>query len=395
MRDVYISGAGMTNFGKFPQRGLRSLAAEAVSAALADAAIGPDSVGMVFFANAVGGLISGQEMIRGQVALQDTGLSGLPLINVENACASGASAVHLAWMTVASGQADVAVAIGAEKLAHPMKERTFAAIGTAVDVDDPPAAAAASLGGDAQPAKRSPFMDIYAATAEEYAERTDCRLEDFAQVAVKNHGHGVLNPRAQYGSLLSVEDVLASRAIAGPLTLLMCSPIGDGAAALVVTSADAVPSGQPTVRILASSIITGAPSQGQTPVTLAAGHAYELAGIGPDDVDVVEVHDATAPAELVIYEELGFADQGQGAALIRSGATALGGTIPVNPSGGLLSRGHPIGASGCAQLVELTDQLRNRAGRRQVDGAQIGLAQNAGGYLFGDVATAVVTVLAA
>ena len=233
MHDVYIAGAGMTNFGKFPERGLRSLATEAISTALADAAIGADKVGMVFFANAIGGLITGQEMIRGQVALQDTGLSGLPLINVENACASGASAVHMAWMAVTSGQADVAVAIGAEKMAHPTKERTFDAIGTAVDVDDPPAAAT-SPGGDAQPAKRSPFMDIYAATAEEYADRTECRPEDFAQVAVKNHKHGALNPRAQYGSLLSVEDVLVSRAITPPLTLLMCSPIGDGAAALVL-----------------------------------------------------------------------------------------------------------------------------------------------------------------
>ena len=393
MRDVYVAGAGMTNFGKFPERGLRSLATEAAAAALADAAIEPDRVGMVFFANAIGGLITGQEMIRGQVALQDTGLSGLPLINVENACASGSSAVHLAWMAVASGHTEVAVAIGAEKMTHPVKERTFAAIGTAVDVEHPPATAAI-LGGDAQSAKRSPFMDIYAATAEEYADRTGCRPGDFAQVAVKNHGNGSLNPRAQYGSLLSVEDVLASRAITGPLTLLMCSPIGDGAAALVLTSADAVPSGQATVRMLATSIATGAPSSGQSPVTRAAKRAYELAGIGPDDVDVAEVHDATSPAELVIYEELGFADYGDGAALIRSGATALGGVLPVNPSGGLLSRGHPIGATGCAQLVELTDQLRNRAGRRQVDGAQIGLGQNAGGYLFGDVATAVVTVLA-
>ena len=392
MREVVIAGVGMTHFGKFLERSLRSLAEEAVREALADARTSAGEVGMVAFGNAAAGLVTGQEMIRGQAALRDTGLLGLPLINVENACASGSSAVHLAWMAVASGAADVAVAVGAEKLTHPEKERAFRAIGTAVDLERMEEFAGAERTGAG--AQRSFFMDVYARSAREYLERSGASVRDFAEVAVKNHAHGALNPRAQYRDAVSVEQVLGSREISAPLTLLMCSPIGDGAAALVLcTPEHARRAGADAVRVRASAVTTSLDREGPSAPQRAAERAYAAAGLGPQDLDVVEVHDATASAELPVYEEIALCAAGEAAALLRSGATRLGGRIPVNASGGLLSKGHPVGATGAAQLVELTEQLRGRAGARQVARARVALAENAGGHLGGGPAVAVVTIL--
>jgi acetyl-CoA acetyltransferase len=240
-------------------------------------------------------------------------------------------------------------------------------------------------------------MDIYAHLAREYMARSGASEADFAQVSVKAHRHGALNPKAQYGKPITAEDVLASRLIADPLRLLMCSPIGDGAAALVLATARGLQRLQADpVRILAASLVSGRDRADGEPTgpQRAATAAYAEAGVGPDDVDVVELHDAAAPAELIVTEELGLCEPGKGPELLRSGATSLGGRIPVNPSGGLLSKGHPVGASGCAQLVELTDQLRGRCGARQVSGARIALAENGGGYLENDTAAAAVTILA-
>jgi acetyl-CoA acyltransferase len=206
---------------------------------------------------------------------------------------------------------------------------------------------------------------------------------------VKNHHHGALNPHAQYRDEVTVEEVLASRPISGPLRLLMCSPLGDGAAAVVLRA------GIGEVRVRATALATGRDDDGELAVERAAAKAYAQAGVGPTDVDVAEVHDAAAPAELQIYEELGLCEPGGGPALLASGATALGGRVPVNTSGGLLSKGHPVGATGCAQIVELADQLRGRAGARQAEGARIGLAENAGGFLGPDQAVACVTILEA
>jgi acetyl-CoA acetyltransferase len=392
MRDVYVAGAGMTRFGKFPDSSMRTLAEEATAAALADAGLGSGDVHTAFFANATAGILHGQEMIRGQVALRHTGLLGIPIVNVENACASASSAVHLAWMAVASGSADVALAIGAEKLSHPDKQRSFDAIGTAVDLEQR-ADMEQRLGGSRD--KRSFFMDIYAGMARDYMARSGATAEDFARVVVKNQAHGALNPKAQYGSPLTIEDVLASREVADPLTLLMCSPIGDGAAALVLCSPEVATHVGAEVKVAATVLLSGRDrTAAEAPaVTRAASRAFERAGIGPQDVDVVEVHDAAAPAELIVYEELGLCDPGEGPSLLASGATTLGGRVPVNPSGGLLAKGHPIGATGCAQLVELTDQLRGRCGDRQVEGAQVALAENGGGFLGDDPAAVVVTIL--
>jgi acetyl-CoA acyltransferase len=417
MRDVYIAGVGMTAFGKFMDSSVRKLAEEATAEALRDAQATPGDVEMAFFSNATAGILTGQEMIRGQVALRNTGILGVPIVNVENACASASSAFYLAHMAVASGQVDVALAIGSEKLTHPDKMRSFAAIGTAVDLDNLVGArealtrtllgtgsAAESAAGSPMPvgaevrdsSGKSPFMDVYAEMTRHYMEQSGATPEDFARIAVKNQGNGKLNPKAQYGGELTVDDVLASRVISGPLTLLMCSPIGDGSAAIVVCSEEAARRlGAETVRVRATALVSGRDRTPDQPgaVERAVAKAYDMAGVGPEDLNVLEVHDAAAPAELMIYEELGLCGPGEGPKLLASGETALGGRVPVNPSGGLLSKGHPIGATGCAQLVELADQLRGRCGARQVVGAQVGLAENGGGFLGTDPAAIVITVL--
>lgn len=405
MTEVDIVGAAMTGFGKFPDTTIRALAEEAVADALTDARLTPADVQTVFFSNAVAGILTGQEMIRGQVALRHTGLLGVPMVNVENACASASSAFNLAVSAVASGSVDVALAVGSEKLTHQDKAKSFAAIGTAVDLlqlDDLKRWARGSVGSplpegaEDDEGKRSFFMDVYAANTRAYMERTGATAEDFAEVAVKSHQHAALNPKAQYREAVTVEEVLASRVVSDPLTLLMCSPIGDGAAAIVVCSAErARRLDSPPVRVRSSALVSGTDRKENESgaVERAAAQAYERAGIGPEDLDVLEVHDAAAPAELITYEELGLCAPGEAAALLRSGETRLGGRRVVNPSGGLLSKGHPIGATGCGQLVELADQLRGRCGQRQVPDARIALAENGGGFLGSDAAAMVVTVL--
>jgi acetyl-CoA acyltransferase len=388
MEDVYIAGAYVTPFGKFPEKSLRVLAAEAVTGALADAGCGPDEIDAVYFANAAEGLLTGQEMVRGQVVLDGTGLEGKPVINCENACASGSTAAHLAFTAVQSGAADVALALGAEKLTNPDRARTFAVFQAGWDVE--------RFGGPDGKSDQSAFMSTYADMARQYMARSGATIEDFAAVSVKSHANGALNPKAQYRDPLTVDEVLASRVIDEPLRVLMCSPIGDGASAIVVANArglarlDADP-----VRVLAAALRSGGRNEAESPVVVATRAAYEQAGIGPGDLDVIEVHDAAAPAELMATEELGIAGPGEGPALFRAGETELGGRVPINPGGGLLSRGHPIGATGCAQLTELVDQLRGRCGARQVHGAKIALAENGGGWLGGKgPAAATITILA-
>jgi acetyl-CoA acetyltransferase len=410
MREVFVAGTGMTAFGKFMDSTVRSLAEEAVADALRDAHAAPGDIEMAFFSNATAGILTGQEMIRGQVALRNTGVLGVPIVNVENACASASSAFFLAHMAVASGAVDIALAIGSEKLTHPDKMRSFAAIGTAVDLDNLAAARESlsrtllGIGREVGPdagsplpvGGKSPFMDVYAGMTRHYMEQSGATAEDFARIAVKNQANGKLNPKAQYGGDITVEEVLASRQISGPLTLLMCSPIGDGAAAIVLCSEDAARRlGAETVRVRSTTLVSGrdrGPGDAGA-VERAVAKAYDASGVGPEDLDVVEVHDAAAPAELMVYEELGLCGPGEGPKLLASGETALGGRVPVNPSGGLLAKGHPIGATGCAQLVELADQLRGRCGARQVEGASVALAENGGGFLGSDPAAIVITVL--
>ena len=396
MRKVMIGGTGITPFGKFMESGVRPLAERAVGDALKDAAVDIGDVEMVFFGNAAGGLLNGQECVRGQVALRNTGLLGKPIVNVENACASSSTAFHLVHMAVASGSVEVALAIGAEKMSNDDRTKPIKALEAAADLDELEALKARISPDGA--GTGSVFMDLYSSVARDYMAASGATAEDFARVSVKQRHAGALNPIAQFRADVDVEEVLASRMIADPITLLMCSSIGDGAAALVVMSEQAAAKRdiQP-VEILACEIRSGQGDDPEAaPVASAASRAaYQAAGLGPEDLSVVELHDAAAPAEFILSEQLGLCPPGEALALLHSGRTALGGAMPINPSGGLISKGHPIGATGAAQLVELADQLRGRAGPRQTEGARIGLAENGGGWIGNDAAAATATILGA
>jgi len=388
MARVFVKGVGMTPFVSRTSSPVRGMVGEAVAQALADADVSPPVVGRVYFGNGADGLLTGQEMIRGQVALRYGDLAGTQVVNVENACASGSSAVLGAVDAVKAGRCDVAVAIGVEKLSHTDRHRTFAAIRGATDITE--------LNSDEfeKVMTSSALLDVYAVEARDYLKNhRDATVADFATVAVKNRQHAALNPLAQFRRPQTVEDVLSARMISDPLTLPMCAPTTDGAAAVAVTSEEFLRRvGGWGCEIKAVELAAGR-GCGSAPVARAAVAAYEAAGLGPKDLDVIELHDASAPSEVLQYAEIGLCDEGEGHQLIRKGDTALGGRIPVNVSGGLLSRGHPLGATGCAQIVELVNQLTGRAQGRQVEGARAGLAVNAGGWLGGAYATAVATVL--
>ena len=406
MRDVAILGAGMTRFGKYLDRSLKDLAREATTGALESTGVEASAIEAAVVGNAMAGLITGQECVRGQVVLREMGIGGIPVVNTENACASSASALHIGWLYVASGMYDVVLALGMEKLYHEDKSRSFSALASAVDVEFMDqivnrmrlATEQSTSGEEAGTASgaRSTFMDFYAGKAREHMERYGTTKEQFAKVAAKNHSNGSLNPRAQYQNRRTAEEVLASPLIAEPLTRLMCSPIGDGATAVVLVSAEkARQIGGRPVWVRASVLgsgkdhVPGEPSS----VERLSRRAYEVAGIGPRDLDVVEVHDASAPAEVVSCEALGLCEAGGGGQLIEENVTALGGRVPVNTSGGLLSKGHPVGATGIAQVCELFWQLRGEAGARQVEGAKVGLAENAGGLIRGDTAASAIHLL--
>ncbi|MEA2191795.1 MAG: hypothetical protein QOI73_1916 [Solirubrobacteraceae bacterium] len=382
MSAAHIIGSAGTRCGRFPHATVASMAIEALDAALADAGLEPDRVEAIFFANALSGLMTGQECVRGQVALRHSRYGGIPTVNVENACASGSTALHLACMAIDSGMYETVAVVGSEKMSHPDRHRPIQALAGAADVD-----LLADASGD-----HSVFMDSYAERARGRIEQYGWSPADFAQVVVKNRRHAVHNDAAQFRSAMTVDEVLASRMITAPLTLPMCSPIGDGAAALVLT---ATPNGAGMpIGVRASALsATGGPAPGSV-VQRAGVTAREQSGLSAEDVDVIEVHDATASAELEAYEHLGLAAPGEGNRLIAEGRTVLGGALPVNTGGGLLSRGHPVGATGVLQIIELVAQLRGRAGERQIEPRpRLGLAQNAGGFVEGDNAVAVITVL--
>jgi acetyl-CoA acetyltransferase len=407
MERAVVAGVGMTRFGKHMDTGLKALGREALEAALADAGVDKQAVEAAWVGNAMAGLITGQECIRGQVVLRSAGLGAIPVVNVENACASASTAFQQATAMVSAGLYDVVLAVGVEKLYHPDKKRSFAAIGSAVDTEELTKIleglkqAAKQQGADKASSgageKRSMFMDFYAAVARRHMQKYGTTARQFAAVAAKNSYHGSLNPKAQFQKAMTVDEVLAEPMIAEPLTRAMCSPIGDGAAAAVIVSerkARELGVSQP-VYVAASVLRSGwdhGPEEEGT-VVRCSREAYERAGVGPKDLDVLEVHDASAPAELEYYEELGLCGEGEGGRLIDEGATKIGGRIPVNTSGGLLRKGHPVGATGLAQVVELTEQLRGQSGPRQVEGARVALAQNGGGQIGTDAAAMCVTIL--
>ncbi|MBT4523055.1 MAG: thiolase family protein, partial [Halieaceae bacterium] len=348
--NAHVAGVGMTPFSKFLDRGLKSIGAEAVEAALKDAGIEKSDLQAAWVGNAAAGLVTGQECIRGEVVLRSIGIGKIPVVNVENACASASTAFNQACAMVTAGFYDCVLALGVEKLYHEDKRKTFGAFSGAVDVEALAEIMAslqnnAKSGGASEASsgageKRSMFMDIYAMAARSHMKAYGTTVEQFAGVSAKNSLHGSLNARAQFREALTVEEVLASPMIAEPLTRPMCSPIGDGAAAVVVVSeAKARQMGLTnSVRVLSSVLRSGWDKEvGEAGVAeLAAAEAYEEAGIGPADLSIIELHDASAPAEIMAYESLGICGQGEGGSLISDGVTKLGGRLPVNTSGGLL-----------------------------------------------------------
>ncbi|HEY5145844.1 MAG TPA: thiolase family protein [Polyangiaceae bacterium] len=458
MRDVFIVGVHTIKFGRYPGKSIKDLTGEAVRGVLADCALTKEQLESAWFSNSAWGFSQYQHCIRGQVALRPLGIDTIPITNVENACASGSTALHGAWKDVASGLYDVSLALGVEKIHQANKyavfagflagtdvetaarevERLQASAATPVAVPKPRArassakrpkrktvsdrvkdardqavvgillgetlgypalrklvAASKSGGGD-----RSPFMDIYAYAAREHMRKYGSTQRQLAVIAAKSHANSALNPNAQYTFVMTPEQVLEDRVVALPLTRAMCAPIGDGAAAAVVMSEGAVRRlglASRAVRVRASILGSGRargldePDIGERLSKLA----YARAGLGPADMSCVELHDATAFGELHQTEALGFFPKGEGGVHAERGETKLGGKLPVNPSGGLLSRGHPIGASGLAQIHELVTQLRSEAGPRQVANARLALAENGGGALGSEEAAMCIHILEA
>jgi acetyl-CoA acetyltransferase len=352
-----------------------------------DAEVTWDDVQAVFFGNVAAGLMYGQNSIRGETVTHHMGAGAIAVTNVENACATGANAMHLGWSAVAGGQYDTVLVVGAEKLYSQDKQKSFGAFMGGMDVDFKDY-------GEGAGVTRSPFIDRYAKVAEYLMNERGVTRENFAQVASKAHGNGALNPKAQRQEPRTVDEILAARHVLGPLTVLMCSPVGDGAAAAVITKAPKEKR-DGDVRILASQL-RSLPADANGPSDsheYSAAAAFEQASLAPAEMDFAEVHDATAPGEIVSWVESGLCPAGEEGKWAETGHTTINGPLPVNPSGGLVARGHPIGATGLAQIYEGVLQLRGQAGARQVEGARRGFFQCGGGLIKGTTAISAAHIL--
>lgn len=410
--NIYIIGVGMTEFGKMPNMSIKDLTRNAVEGALRDAGIAKLDIEAAYFANTAQGYMEGQVFVPGQIALRAMGFAGISMVNVENACASGSTALNLAVQHLASGNGDIVLAASAEKLFHPDKSKMLGIFESGWDIAtvEENKRKLLALGHGIEPPPNttsdrpySVFMDVYAAFCRFHMREFGTTQRQIAAVSAKNHGHSVANEKAQYRHALSIEDVLSAPPIAYPLTVPMCAPISDGGAAAIVCSEAGlkrlgIPRGR-VIRVLASVIQTGVerdPEDFRRHLTVLAGQkAYEAAGVGSEDVSVAEVHDATAIGEIIQSENLGFFDFGDGGPAAERGDTTIGGRIPINTSGGLESKGHPIAATGLGQIYELVTQLRGEAGPRQVERARIALSENGGGLYGVEEAVAVITILAA
>ncbi len=403
MRDVAVIGVGMTRFGKYLDKGIKDLVRESAEKAIADAGITKKTIDAAYVGNAAAGLMTGQEMIRAQVTLSSMGIDSIPMYNVENACASSATAFHLAWMAVGAGIYDCALVVGFEKLYAEDKLKSFMALGSAVDVEmlqaimkNPDSISdflpvpVENLFGEGSGKNRSVFMDMYAFYARHIMDKYDLTQEHYAKIAVKSHKNGANNPHAQHQKAVTLEEVLNSGDVSFPLTRMMCSPIGDGGAAAIVCSKEVAAQYTTKPIWVAGSVIgSGKPtnSDPEDGITVRMGpKAFEAAGIGPDEIDVIEVHDATSPSEIIDLIDLKICKGEDAAKWIDEGYMEIDGEMPSNPSGGLATKGHPIGATGCGQIHEIVNQLRGTAGKRQVKGAKTGMTHNGGGILGLDAA---------
>jgi acetyl-CoA acetyltransferase len=410
VENVYIAGIGMTVFGRHPERTLDDLAGEALRIALADAGATTLDLEAAFYSGMTNGSLQGQIAIPGQVIFSKIGIEGVPVFNVENACASGSSAIHLAAQYIRSGACDVALAIGAEKMNIPDKAKAFAIFDAGWDVSQvernfellmklgdgvvPPP-------GSESTRPYSRFMSIYAAMCRHHMKTYGTTQRQIASVSAKNHQHSVHNPLSQFRQPFTVEDVLAAAPITYPLTLPMCAPLTDGAAAAVLCSEVGLRrmagDRSRAIRIAASVVRSFTHRDIDDPQhnisRLAANSAYEQVDVGPEDVDVAEVHDASAMGEILQSENLGFVPMGEGGPAAERGDFTLGGMLPINTSGGLESKGHPLGATGIGQLHELVAQLRGEAGARQVTGARVAMQENGGGLVGVEEAAVAIHIL--
>ena len=368
MREVAIIGVGSTVFGKLPERLPYELGAEAAWAAVRDAGITPKDVQFAYCSNLYGG------MVIGQAVLGEIGITGIELTNIENACAGGATAFRKAWWDIASGLYNMGIVIGVESMT------TSPIAGKLI----PPAK------GDITGELGMNMVARFALLQRRYMDIFNVSLEHIAKVSVKNHHNGCLNPYSQYKKELTIEEIISSRPICEPITLLQCCPATDGAAAAVLASRDLAKRYTNKPIIIAASVVrSGDYAFRWEDITFSdmtykcTNDAYEMAGLGPEDIDVCELHDAFAVNELQHYVELGFCERGEEVRLIEDRITELGGKLPVNTSGGLLAKGHPVSATGVAQIVELVWQLRGQAGKRQVAHAKVCLAHVIGGEVAG------------
>lgn len=408
---VYVAGVGMTPFGKLHQVGVYEMIATAVNHALRDAGAEAADLQSVYYGAVTHGLLQGQYCVPGPIAMRRMGIEDVPVFSVENACATGSSALHLAAQALRAGDCDIALAVGAEKMNIADKARMFSVFDAGWDITTVEANKNLLLemgkGVEPPPGTMSErpysvFMDVYAAFARNHMQRYGTTRRQIAAVAAKNHTHSVHNPLSQYREAYTVEDVLAAPPIAYPLTLPMCAPISDGAAAAVLCNEAGLRrlrgDRSRAVKLLASVVQIGVPRGSDEPeksiARRAAQRAYEAASLGPADMQVAEVHDATAMGELMNVEALMLTAPGESGPAAERGDLSIGGRIPVNTSGGLESKGHPLGATGLGQVHELVTQLRGEAGRRQVEGARVAIQENGGGLYGVEEAVAAVNIFA-
>ena len=386
MREVAVLGVGMTKFGKFIGTGLKDLGRTACLAALKDANVSPKEIQVGYCGNAVSGVMTGQTMVLGQLIMKELGIVGIPITNIENACSSGSTAFREGWMAVASGMYDVALVVGAEKLYASDTGKTVQALAGSSDVE-----LEGGLG--------LIMPGVWAMRAKKHMEKFGTTIDQLAKVSVKNHKNGCFNPNSQYQKECTLEEVHKARMIAHPLTVLHCSPIGDGAAAAVLCSKERAARYTTNPILIAASVLTTGTYDMGRDITSnqlesrAAKEAYEWAGLGPEDISLAEVHDCFTIAEFLRCESFGLCPEGEYGQWVDRGWTEINGRLPVNPSGGLLAKGHPVGATGVAQVAEVVWQFRGQAGKRQVKDPKVGLTHCSGGAIMGDTAACTIQIL--
>lgn len=385
MREVYVSGTGVTKFGLQLERNLKDLAADATSQALKDSGCEVGDIQSVYFGNCLLGMVTGLEANRGAITMMPMGFGRAPFHDIENACATGANAMHLGWMAVASGLYDTVLVVGAEKLNLADRKKTFAAYDSGFDPEEP-----AFEQGDGAGVSRTSSADRQATLAKRVMKQFDVDETHFGRLAAVSHFNGSLNAKAHRTAGLDYEAIMADRMVVAPLTRAMLCPISDGAAAVVLTSQRPTEK-QNRIRVVGSrmaSRMSFDDPDGPAAAFTAAQLAYEDAGVAPEDIDVAAIHDASVSYQITSIRYTGLCPPGEEREWIEKGEFGIAGRMPLNTAGGQIARGHPVGATGVAQIAELADQLRGRAGAMQVEAPRVALAHIAGGVIRFETAAA-------